>query len=393
MENDQRVSDADPALVSPAVQSRRSSGPLHLPSDVSHLVDAPAPLALLVGDVEDREATASLSRLGCEQVRTLPSAALDTAFGLGELALVLLGPETIDCEDGIHLVADLRSSNPSATYLLLGSPAELSAPLLVRALRAGISDVVDPADAIGLNAAFEACLERRRSSGERVLAIGAHPDDVEIGCVGALLDHRRCGDQVTVLTLSQGSVGGEQQARVQESVAAAGRIGADLLLADLPDTNIDPGVESIRLIEAVVREVDPTIVYLHSKSDHHQDHRAVHTAAISATRRVPQVFAYQSPSATNDFAPTRFVPIDAVIISKVEVLGLFASQNERSYLEPEMVIASARYWARTLAPRARYAEPFEVIRSFTPTTAPGRARPAHGHTAPVLQLQAGSLSG
>jgi LmbE family N-acetylglucosaminyl deacetylase len=196
-----------------------------------------------------------------------------------------------------------------------------------------------------------------------VLAIGAHPDDVEIGCGGTLLDHRRRDDRISILTLSHGAVGGDRRARMAEAAAAADAIGAQLLFGDLPDTGIDAGGDTVRLIESVVRALDPTVVYVHSMHDTHQDHRAVATATRSATRQVRRVFAYQSPSATNDFDPMQFVSVDDVLARKVEVLQLFASQDGRTYLEPELVTAGARYWARHLAASARYAEPFEVIRS------------------------------
>ncbi len=169
--------------------------------------------------------------------------------------------------------------------------------------------------------------------------------------------------------------------------STAATLGAGLLVGDLPDTRIDSGIETIRDIEAVVAAVDPTIIYVHSSRDHHQDHRAVHTAVMSASRRVPQVFAYQSPSATNEFVPNKFVAIDTVLVRKVNLLGLFASQGERSYLEPEMIVATARYWARNLAPRARYAEAFEIVRSLTPlirrTPSPA---PGARTVAPVVSL-------
>ena len=162
---------------------------------------------------------------------------------------------------------------------------------------------------------------------------------------------------------AEGAIGGDTQQRVNESAATADAIGAQLLIADLPDTEIDEGVQTIRLIESVVRRLDPTVVYVHSEHDNHQDHRAVSTAVRSATRGVRRVFAYQSPSATNHFLPTQFVNVDDTVHRKVEVLQMFHSQDGRSYLEPELVVAGARYWARHLAANARYAEPFEVIRS------------------------------
>ena len=109
--------------------------------------------------------------------------------------------------------------------------------------------------------------------------------------------------------------------------------------------------------------IQPTVVYVHSQHDNHQDHRAVSRATASATRQVRRVYGYQSPSATNEYRPTKFVPVDHVLQRKVQVLMMFDSQNGRSYLEPELVVAGSRYWARHLGASARYAEPFEVIRS------------------------------
>ena len=63
----------------------------------------------------------------------------------------------------------------------------------------------------------------------------------------ALLDHRRRGDTVSVFTLSHGAVGGDQQDRMLEAAAAAATMGAELMLADLPDTRLDGGVDTIRL--------------------------------------------------------------------------------------------------------------------------------------------------
>ncbi len=216
----------------------------------------------------------------------------------------------------------------------------------------------DPDDEAGIEAAVLSGIRRVKRHRERVLAIGAHPDDVEIGCGGTLIDHRLRGDRVSILTLSRGAVGGDENDRVQESMTAAEAVGAQLILADLPDASIEEGISTIRLIEAAVRVLDPTSVYVHSGHDRHQDHRAVSTATASATRGVRRVFAYESPSATNEFRPTRFVPVDGVVSRKVEVLRSFVSQHGRSYLEPDIVVGGCRNWARHRAADARYAEPF-----------------------------------
>lgn len=334
-------------------------------SVVQQLLEPPRRRALLVGDIPSA-VPPILDELDCDHVQTAPETVVETAVAMGAVNAALIDPALLAADRTTHAIADLRALYPQMRVLLTGALQHLPAELLVQAIRGGLHDVIDPTDDDSLSGALQTCLLRSEQGAERVLAIGAHPDDVEIGCAGALLEHRRRGDHVAVLTLSRGDVGGDRNARVSESVTAATQIGARLLLADLPDTQIDQGIDTIRLIEDVVAALRPTVVYVHSRHDSHQDHRAVNTATMSAARAVSQVFAYQSPSATNDFAPTRFVPVDAVIARKVDVLSSFASQSARPYLEPELIVAGARYWARHLAPLARYAEPFEVIRSFIP---------------------------
>lgn len=210
---------------------------------------------------------------------------------------------------------------------------------------------------------------------EFVLAVGAHPDDVEIGVGGILAAHRAAGDEVTVLTLSRGSRGGDADDRQHESLASAELLGARLFLHDLTDTEISGGGPTVRLIEEVVREVVPTIVYTHTNHDRHQDHRAVHEATIVATRTIDTVACYQSPSATVDFRPTRFVSIDGFVERKLELLACFRSQAEnRSYLAPDFVKATARYWSRYGG--GDNVEPLEVVRESSDLSLPARDRAA-----------------
>lgn len=332
----------------------------------------PERTALIIGASPYPHVLAALRRFSFQPAIGRRENALDLARQTGPFTFLMLGPDALVDPDDAYLIQALRTLSPSARVVLLGSGPGDVATTLVAAIRAGVTEVVDPDDAMALTSVISEQLTMAGRNRERVLAIGAHPDDIEIGCAGTLLGHRRRGDRISLLTLSRGAVGGDRSERAHESRLAADAIGAQLLTADLPDTRIEEGMGTIRLIEAVVRAVDPTVVYVHSRHDSHQDHRAVHTATISAARSVPRVYAYQSPSATNDFQPTRFIAIDEVVSDKLQVLGVFNSQRDRSYLEPELVIAGARYWARHLHPRARYAEPFEVVRS-TYSSAPAPA--------------------
>jgi two-component system response regulator HydG len=203
--------------------------------------------------------------------------------------------------------------------------------------------------------------EARAKGRETVLAIGAHPDDVEIGAAGTLLAHRAAGDTVAILTLSRGARGGDQAQRARESAEAAGVIGARLYLDNLQDTRIAEGDPTIGAIDRVVAEVRPTVVYTHSLHDVHQDHRNVYRAAMVACRRVGRVYCYQSPSATVDYRPTHFVAIDDHIERKLKAIDAFGSQTGvRDYLEPDLIASTARYWSRFCG--GSHAEPFEAIR-------------------------------
>jgi LmbE family N-acetylglucosaminyl deacetylase len=206
---------------------------------------------------------------------------------------------------------------------------------------------------------------------ETVLAVGAHPDDVEIGVGATLASHRAAGDTVVILTLSSGAIGGEVQLRRHEALAAAGIIGARLYLHDFEDTRLDPAGGLITTIEELIREVEPTVVYTHSEHDRHQDHRAVRQAVDVAARRVPSLACYQSPSSTIDFRPTRFVPVDGFIEAKLQMLAAFESQAHRDYMDPELVRATARYWSRFGS--GEYAEPLETVRAAAMLSTKARA--------------------
>jgi len=227
---------------------------------------------------------------------------------------------------------------------------------------------------------------------QAVLAIGAHPDDVEIGAAGALLVHRSMGHEVSILTLSRGARGGSQATRAAESEEAARALGATLFLDDLKDTHIGEGDPTIGAIGRVVESVRPTVIYTHSPHDVHQDHRNAHRAAMVAVRGVNRVYCFQSPSATVDFRPTRFVTIDDQLEGKLEAIQAFASQTEiRRYLEPDLIESTARYWSRF--GDGRYAEAFEVIREASTEGQPAGPAPGMAAASPESEADAATAAG
>lgn len=267
---------------------------------------------------------------------------------------------------GLELLGELRAHAAGVPVAVMTAFA--SVDYAVEALRRDADDfLVKPVSAATLVEKVTALARLGRTRREQaapaqtVLAIGAHPDDVEIGVGATLAAHAAAGNAIVILTLSSGAVGGDVQERRHEALAAAAHVGARLFLHDFTDTRLDPADGLITTIEQTIHEVEPAVVYTHSAADRHQDHRAVREATEVAARRVPTLACYQSPSSTIAFAPSRFVPVDAYLDTKLEMLAAFASQAHRDYLDPELVRATARYWSRFGA-GARYAEPLEVLR-------------------------------
>ena len=278
--------------------------------------------------------------------------------------------------NGLEFLGALRAGQPLVAALVLSGHSSFDHA--VAALRAGADDyLTKPVDPVALlekaRAMIAVTRERRAKGQEVVLAVGAHPDDVEIGVGGVLLRHAAQGHRVTILTLTGGEQGGVAADRAQESRRAADLLSARLVHADLEDTSVSEGGRTIETIRRVIEEIRPTTVYTHTIRDVHQDHRNAHNATLVAARGISRVFCYQAPSSTVDFHPTRFVAIDEYLDRKIEVIQAYASQVAvRGYLDEELLRSTARYWGRFT--QARYVEPLEIVRDSDAPTAPPAAR-------------------
>ncbi|MGK2933365.1 MAG: PIG-L family deacetylase [Solirubrobacterales bacterium] len=265
---------------------------------------------------------------------------------------------------GLDLIKEVKRICPLAATLILTGDASFDNA--VEAMRAGAEDFmskpVDGADLIAKVGELTAVASRRRAERtEVVLAVGAHPDDVEIGVGGILLRHAAQGDTVVILTLTGGEHGGDTETRALESQKAADLMSARLVHRELADTSVSDGGLTIGTIKEVVDEISPSTIYTHTSKDVHQDHRNVHSATLVAARGIPRVYCYQAPSTTVEFEPTKFIQIDDFIERKLEVIDAYTSQVElRAYLEPDLLRSTARYWSRFS--QATYVEPLEVIR-------------------------------
>lgn len=272
--------------------------------------------------------------------------------------------------DGLELIRRVRDLRPHLPVVVTTAYATIDSA--IEAVRLGAAAFVQkPVERTGFLAELDSALAAAspRQPQRSVLAVGAHPDDIEIGVGGTLLRHSSDGDRITILTLSRGRIGGDPSVRAAEAEEAARRIGAELILCDLEDTRIDDRGATVELIEDAIARCHPDVVYTHSVNDVHQDHRSAHRATIVAARRVPSVYCFQSPSSTVGFRPAKFIAVDEHVEGKLDLIAAHSSQaTTRSYLEPELVAATARYWGRFAG--TEFAEPLEVERERLVEEAP-----------------------
>ena len=196
----------------------------------------------------------------------------------------------------------------------------------------------------------------------RILAVGAHPDDIELACGATLAKFIDSGHEVHALVMTHGSTGGDELTRVAEANAASQFLGLTaLIVMDFPDSRLpDYGKEMIDTIEMQLLRLNPDIVLTHSAHDRHQDHHAVHMATVRAARAHPAVLGYESPSVTDEFVPRFYVDIDRYVDAKVESVRIHESQKERPYVRAEQIKALALFRGRQGT--VKNAEAFETVR-------------------------------
>ncbi len=145
-----------------------------------------------------------------------------------------------------------------------------------------------------------------RKASMNILAIGPHPDDIDFGCGGALIQYAKNGENVYLLVITNGQFGGNPAVRKKEQERCAKFIGAKKLFwGGFVDTEVVDGRKLIDKIETVIHATRPDMVLVNYLEDTHQDHRATSYATVSASRNIQKVIFYESPTSQN-FHPDIF---------------------------------------------------------------------------------------
>ena len=210
-----------------------------------------------------------------------------------------------------------------------------------------------------------------------MLAVGAHPDDVEIGVGGILLRHADAGHEVTILTLTGGEPAASRRTAPRSPSARPSCSARGSSTPTLQDTSVSEGGEHDREIKRVIDEIRPDDgLHAHARATSTRTTATSTSATLVAARGVPRVFCYQAPSTTVDFRPTRFVAIDEYLDRKLEVIHAYGSQVKVRALPRRGSAARDRALLGRFA-QARYVEPLEVVRD---SDVAGAARPTRDGT-------------
>jgi len=199
-------------------------------------------------------------------------------------------------------------------------------------------------------------------NGGRVLAFGAHPDDLEVGAGGLLARLAAEGADVTLAVVS---IPSNSEQRKREAQAGADVLDAELfiLYEDKPCRVEDiPMHELVRRFDNIVGDVRPDLVITHSAHDLHWDHSLVNRATVSALRRTPcDLLAFLSSPEMN--AQSRsigqcFADITKTMDTKIAAISAHQSQLSKLGLESSRDLARANGRISGY----EYAEAYEVLR-------------------------------
>ena len=200
-------------------------------------------------------------------------------------------------------------------------------------------------------------------SGKRIVFIGAHPDDIEIGC-GALIAHIASKTEIKCVTLSDNQKNPLLKNVVSEHYRSMSILGIkqDNVIVGQFETRRFPQARQ-EILEYMIKlnqDFHPDIVFVHTKADIHQDHATVTSEGLRAFRGTT-VLGFDVIRSSYGFFPNFLVEVDEEDVNKkIAALGEYHTYDSKYYFDPDVTRATLiRHGA--LAER-KYAEGFDILR-------------------------------
>ena len=199
----------------------------------------------------------------------------------------------------------------------------------------------------------------------RVLAFGAHPDDIEVGMGGAIARYSKNKYDVIMVIAT---IPNKREVRWKEAENAAKILGAELLILDIVPDKMVFSRELVRRFDEVIKAHSPDIVYTHWNHDSHQDHVAVANAVIASTRKNNCSLYMYEQTIPGGIVPYGFRTQSFVDISEeidIKISSIMAHKSQ--------VGMNGEWWLYGVKGRAiyrgyqinvKYAEAFEVVKEI-----------------------------
>jgi len=172
----------------------------------------------------------------------------------------------------------------------------------------------------------------------KILALGAHPDDIEIFMFGTLAAYAAQGAELTFAIATDGARGGAgdpvtlAKTRREEASAAAGLLGVTPRFLDFPDGALIADAALVATLKALIGEVGPDLAITHPPNDYHGDHRALSDGVrIAASFAVPVLHA--DTLGGTGFSPTHYVDISGHWDIKAKAIRAHRSQKPEQYVD------------------------------------------------------------
>ncbi len=191
-----------------------------------------------------------------------------------------------------------------------------------------------------------------KAKNEKILVIVAHADDEAIGCGGTLIRHNDNGDEIRIIYMTDGVSARAEGASTEVNIAGQNRLSAQQQAChqlnvskyynfDFPDNRMDQIslIDITQVIEPIITEFQPSVIYTHHGGDLNVDHRIVHQAVLTACRPQPNSWVkkilsfevnssteWASTSMSSAFLPNYFVEISEYQQEKQQLLEKYQEE-------------------------------------------------------------------
>lgn len=172
-----------------------------------------------------------------------------------------------------------------------------------------------------------------------VLAIGAHFDDVELGCGGALAKHSKNGDQVYVFVATnsqfsnnQGDVLRKKEVAFEEAKQAQNIIGYHMFVGNISTFYLEYGEEVHAKLLQIIEKNQIDLIYTHWTGDVHHDHRNLSLATLHTARHVNRILMYQSNwyVSEQEFCKNFYIDITDTWEKKEKAIRAYQTEMQRT---------------------------------------------------------------